>query len=87
MSSVEPGTRSEITPVPGATTSGGRFASREEKSATVSSAVSAVPAVSDAPTAITNGSAAGRSSRPVPSAWLPAAATTVTPRCHSCSAA
>ena len=40
-SSVEPGTRSETTPVPGAAKSGGRTASRDEKSATVSSAGSA----------------------------------------------
>ena len=58
---------------------GGR-ASREENSATVSSAGSAVCWVSVAPTAIRNGSAAGRSRLPVPSARLPAAATTVMPR-------
>ena len=52
-SSVEPGTRREIIFVPGASTSGGRTASRLEKSATVSSAGSAVSCVSVAPTAMT----------------------------------
>ena len=60
---------------------------RLENAATVSSASSAVPAVSAAPTVMTYGSSAGLATVPAAGPWLPAETTTTRPACQARSTA
>jgi hypothetical protein len=61
---------------------------RLDHEVSVSSVVAFVPRSSTAPTVITNGSLAGaKSTASAASPWLPAAATTTTPRAHTASTA
>src|SRR3546814_10866182 len=76
-----PGDRSDCTLWPGATTSGlatpsASVGPRDENAATASSAVSAVPWSSLAPTVMTHGSSPGLAIVRDPAPWLPAETTT-----------